>query len=58
MNVYFEISSELNSWYFASDFSKLGFKTCFISVDDARKKMSLKDMKNYNEIKIALDALQ
>lgn len=57
MNIYFEISSDLNSWFFASDFSKLGFKTCYISADDARKNMSLKDMKNYNDIKIALDAL-
>lgn len=57
MTIYFEISSDLNSWFFASDFSKLGFKTCYIFADDARKNMSLKDMKNYNDIKIALDAL-
>jgi len=47
MTVYFEISSELNSWFFASDFSKLGFNTCYISAEDAAKNMSLKVKNQY-----------
>jgi hypothetical protein len=58
MAIYFEISSELNSWSYNSDFKNLGFSTYFISTEEAISKMDLtKNAKYWSDISLALGSL-
>ncbi len=59
MALYFEFSTELNTWYRNSDFKDLGFNTTFITTADSAKNMDLKYFSNYwIDIALSINALQ